>query len=318
MPSEEDEQDGFDFGQWYCIVCERQIPASLRSTTGSNSNSPAHSPGLPVAGGAKHTGSGLHRKHSSGASAGLKRTKSNSRLHGTGQVAVRRGSHTNLTKLGPSTAIHGAKSKGKDTHVQGTAQRRSGTIKQSSAGLSTGSSTEPATAEFESDEEDYHQDTEGVGTVYCSVECKLRDLGEDQDDRGLASHAHLGGVGGHAHRPRHSTSTTTRPPAQYHAKSYQNGTHAAHASTDSSHSLAALDFSNRRNSRGASYRPLAMQRVPSSDDGVTTVAPPRFLSMSAGPSYSWTLGSNFGTRHRSSDSLASMGDDAGERVQSKC
>jgi hypothetical protein len=157
-------------------------------------------------------------------------------------------------------------------------------------------------------------DLEGVGTVYCSRECKDRDsAGSSAGDTG---HGHQT----HGSRSKAPVSVHHQHVAHHHHYQVQNPSHHArpssgsHSATSPSSVAAALDFSNRRNSRGASYRPLTMQRVPSSDDGIASATAPRFLSMSAGPSYSWAPGTSYG-RVKSSDSLASLGgEDAGDRA----
>lgn len=232
----------------------------------SASSSPAHSPALSAQAPNKPKRQGS-----------VKRTKSSSKLHAHSRT--RSGARLNqLAGLGPSTQIH----KGKDTSHK---SKESGTAER--GGDHSGGSTPPLKSKAEQEAE--AASNEELSSLYCSLECQR----EDQA------------------RAAATVTATTSPlirPTDPRRLSSASSTHSAtsasplnsfaafpsHSHTSNDSLPGGLDFSTRRNSRGATYRPLSMSRTLSNDQGVVSIGSPAF-----------GLGSSRG----SSSSLVGLGDE---------
>lgn len=243
-----DEDPAFDFGSW-CVVCGRLVEPPLSATTTNHSSgqatastsassSPAHSPALS-------TNTTTTKAKRAGS---IKRTKSGTKLQG--HTRTRSGARLNL--LGPSTQIH----KGKDKALaagQGKGGEQQGDHAGDQGGIPhADTATPPAFAE---------QQGEELSSLYCSLECQHQDqahppspLQRPADPRRLSSSSST-----HSNTPYTVASSSPRSawspsasPALPHSSEGMPG---------------GLDFSTRRNSRGATYRPLAMTRTLSNDGG---------------------------------------------------
>ncbi|KAK4056457.1 hypothetical protein OIO90_002600 [Microbotryomycetes sp. JL221] len=255
-----DDQDlPFEFGS-YCIVCDRAIPPRKPSPSGSASSSPLPSPGLTHHNDGKHhhsTKSGdLKRRASGNGQTGVRRNKSSSRLVHTHS---RNRSHGHLTKLQPSTQIHSTSdTKGKQKEAD----------------------TNSITTEQDASEQEAEA-LSGVGTLYCSLDCARRDHartmtttnGSNPSKDIVSPLPNVSSPQFEEFRRNSSASSLDRSPvvkpssrpssSQGQPFSLPN---SAYTAIDGSVSPMMLDFSHRRNSRAQSYRPLAMQRVPSEQD----------------------------------------------------
>lgn len=263
----DDDDPAFDFGSW-CVVCGRLVEPPVSSlqpaqASTSASSSPAHSPALSTHPKPKRQGS-------------IKRNKSSSKLHGHSRT--RSGARLNqLAGLGPSTQIH----KGKDSSHKSKEGAAAG-----ERGDQSGGSTPPlkSKAEQEAEEE------EPLSSLYCSLECQR------QDQAGAATATTTSPVVRPTDPRRLSSSSSIHSATLPSSASPLNSFNAfpPHSYTSNDSLPGGLDFSNRRNSRGATYRPLSMSRTLSNDQGAVGVGSPAL-----------GLGSSRG----SSGSLVGLGDE---------
>ncbi|ORY76215.1 hypothetical protein BCR35DRAFT_305843 [Leucosporidium creatinivorum] len=256
----DDDDPAFDFGSW-CVVCGRLVepPASTvqpAQASTSASSSPAHSPALSTHPKPKRQGS-------------IKRNKSSSKLH-HGHSRTRSGVRLNqLGGLGPSTQIHKGKDSAHKSKDSATADR----------GDHSGGSTPPLKSKAEQEAEATAE--EELSSLYCSLECQR------EDQAGAATATNTSPLVRPTDPRRHSSSSSTHSAtsASSPLNSFAAVSSSSHTSNDSL--PGGLDFSTRRNSRGATYRPLSMSRTLSNDQGAVGVGSPAFgLGSSRGSSSS--------------------------------
>ncbi|KAM0789694.1 hypothetical protein ACM66B_006554 [Microbotryomycetes sp. NB124-2] len=266
----------FEFGV-YCIVCDRQVVKP--SPSGSSSSSPLASPSLQH-GDNKHKAE-LKRKNSTNSN-GVRRNKSTSRL-----VHSRNRSHGHLAKLQPSTAIH-SDSKGKHKEANDTLNNATDADAHATDAADDAQVAQP-------------NSLTGVGSLYCSPECARIDHSRTASQDTVSPLPQVPSLPDYRRNSSFTSldrSPVVKPSSRPSSSQGMQAFSLPHSSIthDSTVSPMMLDFSHRRNSRGQSYRPLPMQRVPSEDQYHSSSSP-----------HSWH--NQRGSYFTSSDSLHRLPDD---------
>ncbi|KAI5479914.1 hypothetical protein MNV49_002472 [Pseudohyphozyma bogoriensis] len=266
-PPAMDDLGEFDFGSW-CCVCDRAIapPPTEPPDAPSASTSTAQQVTPPIASGGTSSKS---RKHAAGGGAGAGA--------GGGGGATRPGlahrRNKSGTKLHHAGGRHGHHRSSSHTSLQGLAP---------STPIIPTPPTPPLT------DPDQSAALSPPSSLYCSEECRRID-----EMRSRLAFADLGP----------SASNTS---VGIRRSSSSASSSAAYGSFGGASPVPTLDFSTRRNSRGAeggySFRPSLMQRLPSEQEQAGLMGPP-------------TLPYSRSRSRSSTDSLVSLGDgeDKGER-----